>query len=71
MPTPEEAAVEVGKAIADLPLPFAAVVLGMGDDGHTASFYPGGDNLAAANSPDCKVQVMAMNAKGRASHALR
>ena len=63
VPTPEQAVAEVGKAIADLPLPFAAVVLGMGEDGHTASFYPGGDNLAAANSPDCKAQVMAINAK--------
>jgi 6-phosphogluconolactonase len=35
-------------AIAALPLPFAAVVLGMGLDGHTASFFPGGDHLAAA-----------------------
>ncbi|MBS1182680.1 MAG: pgl 2 [Proteobacteria bacterium] len=63
VPTPEEAVAEVGKVIADLPLPFAAVVLGMGDDGHTASFYPGGDNLAAANSPDCKAQVMAIRAE--------
>jgi 6-phosphogluconolactonase len=39
-------------------LPFAAVVLGMGLDGHTASFFPGGDNLAAALAGPHLIETM-------------
>jgi 6-phosphogluconolactonase len=34
-----------------LPLPFAASLLGMGQDGHIASLFPDTDNLAAALDP--------------------
>jgi 6-phosphogluconolactonase len=44
----EPDAAQAGRALAIVPMPLDAAVLGMGNDGHTASFFPGGDTLHEA-----------------------
>lgn len=39
-------------------------VLGMGEDGHTASFFPGGDRLAQALDPASEAAILPMSAPG-------
>lgn len=50
-PSPDLGAVAAWETFARVPRPFDMTVLGMGDDGHTASLFPGSPNLRSALNP--------------------
>lgn len=59
-PSPDLGAVSAWETFARVPRPFDVTVLGLGDDGHTASLFPGSPNLHSALNPEASAGCVGM-----------
>jgi len=60
----DEGISDLTQRFANMAQPITVVILGMGTDGHTASFFPGGDNLSTAIDHNNDALFSSMRAAG-------
>lgn len=69
-PTLAQAAALADETVRELKRPVDVVVLGMGEDGHTASLFPGNPGLAQALDDDGDIWCVPMQAPGEPSQRI-